>query len=54
MGQNSPQLSEEQKAHAVTGFSSLGSKHLLTGGDCSHGIRRRLLLGRENLDKPRQ
>ena len=37
---------EEQKADAVTDFLCLGSK-TTTDGDCSHEIRRRLLLGRE-------
>ena len=37
---------EEQKADAVTDFLCLGSK-TTTDGDCSHEIRRRLLLGRK-------
>ena len=43
---------EEEKLEAVTNFIFLGSK-ITTDGDCSHEIKRRLLLGRKavtNLD----
>ena len=41
------------KVEAVTNFLFLGSK--ITGnGDCSHEIKRCLLLGKENYDNPRQ
>ena len=43
---------EGEKVEAVTDFLFLGSK-ITVDGDCSHGIRRRLLLGRKamtNLD----
>ena len=43
---------EGEKVEAVTNFLFLGSK-LTADGDCSHEIRRRLLLGRKamtNLD----
>ena len=43
---------EEEKAKAVTDFIFLGSK-ITADGDCSHEIKRRLLLGRKamtNLD----
>ena len=36
---------EEEKVEAVTDFIFLGSK-ITEDGDCSHEIRRRLLLGR--------
>ena len=37
---------EEEKVEAVTDFIFLGSK-ITAGGDCSHEIKRRLLLGRK-------
>ena len=37
----------------VTDFIFLGSK-LTADGDCSHEIKRHLLLGRKTYDKPRQ
>ena len=37
---------EEETAEAVTDFLFLGSK-ITADGDCSHKIRRQLLLGRE-------
>ena len=43
---------EGEKVEVVTDFISLGSK-ITTGGDCSHDIKRHLLLGRKamtNLD----
>ena len=43
---------EEKKVEAVTDFIFLGSK-IIADGDCSHEIKRRLLLGRKaitNLD----
>ena len=43
---------EEEKVEVVTDFLFLGSK-ITADGDCSHEIRRRLLLGRKvmtNLD----
>ena len=45
-------LIEREKVKTVTGFIFLGSK-ITADGDCSHEIKRRLLLGREamtNLD----
>ena len=39
---------EGEKVEAVTGFLFLGSK-ITAVGDCSHEIRRRLLLGREDM-----
>ena len=43
-----------ETVETVTGFIFLGSK-ITADGDCSHEIKRRLLLGRKsmtNLDKP--
>ena len=43
---------ERDKMEVVTDFISLGSK-ITADGDCSHGIKRHLLLGRQamtNLD----
>ena len=37
----------------VSDFIFLGSK-ITADGDCSHDIRRRLLLGRKTYDQPRQ
>ena len=37
----------------MTDFIFLGSK-ITADGDCSHEIKRHLLLGRKNYDKPRQ
>ena len=37
----------------VTDFIFLGSK-ITTDGDCSHEIKRHLLLGRKSYDQPRQ
>ena len=39
---------EGEKVEAVTDFLSLGSKSTVVG-DCSHEIRRQLLLGREDM-----
>ena len=41
------------KVKAVTYFLFLGSK-ITADGDCSHEIKRRLLLEKESYDKPRQ
>ena len=44
---------EREKVEAVTDFTFLGSK-IIADGDCSHEIKRRLLLGRKtttNLDR---
>ena len=44
---------EGEKVEAVTDFLFLGSKIAADGGDCSHEVRRHLLLGRKaitNLD----
>ena len=42
-----------EKMETVTDFIFLGSK--ITGdNDCSHKIKRRLLLGKKSYDKPRQ
>ena len=38
---------------AVTDFIFLGSK-ITADGNCSHEIKRRLLLGEKSCDKPRQ
>ena len=49
---SSPITSEGEKVEVVTDFLFLGSK-ITEHGDCSHEIRRRLLLGRKamaNLD----
>ena len=44
---------DEEKMETVTDFIFLGSK--ITGdNDCSHKIKRRLLLGKKSYDKPRQ
>ena len=43
---------DREKVETVTDFTLLGSK-ITVDGDCSHGIKRRLLLGRKamiNLD----
>ena len=51
-GHITPWQIEGEKVEAVTDFLSLGSK-ITADGDCSHEIKRRLLLGREvmtNLD----
>ena len=37
----------------VTDFILLGSK-ITADGDCSHEMKRRLLLGKKSYDKPRQ
>ena len=37
----------------VMGFIFLGSK-ITADGDCSHEIKRHLLLGKKNYDQPRQ
>ena len=36
----------------VADFSFLGSKITADGGDCSHGVRRHLLLGRKAMTNP--
>ena len=44
---------DREKMETVTDFIFLGSK--ITGdNDCSHKIKRRLLLGKKSYDKPRQ
>ena len=42
---------EEEKVKVVTEILFLGSK-ITVGGDCSHEIRRRLLLGRKVMTNP--
>ena len=42
---------EEEKVDVVTDFLFLGSK-ITADGDCSHEIRRRLLLGRKAMTNP--
>ena len=42
---------EEEKVEVVTDFLFLGSK-ITADGDCSHEIRRRLLLGRKAMTNP--
>ena len=44
---------EGEKVEAMTGFLFLGSK-ITANGDCSHEIKRRLLLGSKSFDKSRQ
>ena len=44
---------EEENVEAMTDFLFLGSK-ITEDGDCSHEIRRQLLLGRKKDDKLRQ
>ena len=44
---------EVAKVEAVTDFPFLGSK-ITVDDDCSHEIRRHLLLGRKAVTKPRQ
>ena len=44
---------EWEKVETVTDFIFLGSK-ITADGDCSHEIKRRLLLEKESYDKPRQ
>ena len=41
-----------EKVEIVTDFIFLGSK-ITVDGDCSHEIKRHLLLGRKAIDKPR-
>ena len=43
---------KEEKVEAVTDFLFLGSK-ITVDGDCSHEIKRRLLLGNKSYDKPK-
>ena len=42
---------EREKVEAVTDFLCLGSK-ITADGDCSHEIRRQLLLGRKAMTNP--
>ena len=42
-----------EKVEAMTSFIFLGSK-ITADGDCSHEIKRRLLLGKRAMTKPRQ
>ena len=42
-----------EPVETVTGFTFLGSK-ITSGGDCSHEIKRCLLLGKKSYDQPRQ
>ena len=41
-----------ETVETVSDFIFLGSK-ITAGGDCSHEIKRRLLLGKESYDQPR-
>ena len=41
-----------ERVETVSDFIFLGSK-ITADGDCSHEIKRRLLLGRESYDQPR-
>ena len=50
---SSPTTSWQTDGEAMTDFIFLGSK-ITADGDCSHEIKRRLLLGRKSYDKPRQ
>ena len=45
-GPNTSWQIDEERAEIVTDFISLGSK-IIADGDCSHGIKRRLLHGRK-------
>ena len=47
-----PITSQEIDGETVSDFILGGSK-ITADGDCSHEIKRRLLLGRSNLDQPR-
>ena len=50
---NTSWQTDGETVETVADFSFLGSKITADGGDCSHGIKRRLLLGRKvmiNLD----
>ena len=42
-----------ETVETVTGFIFLGSK-ITADGDCSHEIKKRLLLGEKSYDQPRQ
>ena len=44
---------DEETVETVSDFIFLGSK-ITADGDCSHEIKRRLLLGKKSYDKPRQ
>ena len=44
---------DEKKMETVADFIFLGSK-ITMGSDCSHEIKRRLLLGKKSYDQPRQ
>ena len=44
---------DEEKVETMSDFIFLGSK-ITADGDCSHEIKRHLLLGRESYDQPRQ
>ena len=48
-----PITSWEIDGETVSHFIFLGSK-ITADGDCSHEIKRRLLLGKKNYDQPRQ
>ena len=50
---SSPTTSWQTDGETMTDFIFLGSK-ITADGDCSHEIKRRLLLGRKNYGKPRQ
>ena len=50
---SSPVTSRQIDGETVRDFIFLGSK-ITADGDCSHEIKRRLLLGRESYDQPRQ
>ena len=44
---------DEETMETVTDFI-LGSSKIMANGDCSHEIKRKLLLGRKAVTKPRQ
>ena len=44
---------DEETVEAVTDFIFLGSK-ITADGDCSHEIKKCLLLGKKSYEKPRQ
>ena len=44
---------DRETVETVTGFIFLGSK-ITADGDCSHEIKKRLLLGEKSYDQPRQ
>ena len=52
-GPITPRQIDGETMETVTDFIFLGSK-ITASGDCSHEIKRRLLLGKKSYDQPRQ